>query len=405
MGVDPNKSNFVAALYAKFLPKSMWNKKVELYKSFGLTDDNICEAFVKHPFCMLKFVQKIEACIGFFVKELGWEPAEVTNNSVLLSLDLDKRVVPRAAVAIVGVVITDDAGMQGIVRALIQNQKRVVLGVKRACEFGLLKRRDVNSQLGSTHRVGNGPLQYVGGETTVIKDTNSDRWSVFEAYAELKQFGYVEENISALWFKDPTHEDMEKILKLFKGDADSIAMCKIAELRDYVELYVVHKVEEEDVFSAAGYIDVEKDHGMVDKSEGQELVVYGGEQAGRNQSKPGADDSGVETRDSDDDVNQEAEFGHSGDSDSLDSEYKPSEEEDDNKDDLHFTECEYELDPDGNGAMKKKGVTTENLDNEEGANSDELDLDHEVGVEGSDSDHQGVRYPVHKAQKDMNQYK
>ncbi|XLU25892.1 hypothetical protein S245_061958, partial [Arachis hypogaea] len=100
MGVDPNKSNFVAALYAKFLPKSMWNKKVELYKSFGLTDDNICEAFVKHPFCMLKFVQKIEACIGFFVKELGWEPAEVTNNSVLLSLDLDKRVVPRAAVAI-----------------------------------------------------------------------------------------------------------------------------------------------------------------------------------------------------------------------------------------------------------------------------------------------------------------
>nr|XP_025630062.1 transcription termination factor MTEF1, chloroplastic-like [Arachis hypogaea] len=98
MGVDPNKANFVAALYAKFLPKSMWDKKVELYKSFGLTDDNIREAFVKHPFCMLKSVQKIEACVGFFVKELGWEPAEVTNNPVLLSLDLDKRIVPRAAV-------------------------------------------------------------------------------------------------------------------------------------------------------------------------------------------------------------------------------------------------------------------------------------------------------------------
>ncbi|KAL4345660.1 uncharacterized protein LOC107614066 [Arachis ipaensis] len=98
MGVDPNKSNFVPALYAKFLPKSMWDKKVELYKSFGLTDDNIREAFVKHPFCMLKSVQKIEDCIGLFVKELGWEPAEVTNNPVLLSLDLDKRVFPRAAV-------------------------------------------------------------------------------------------------------------------------------------------------------------------------------------------------------------------------------------------------------------------------------------------------------------------
>ncbi|RYR42608.1 hypothetical protein Ahy_A08g039065 [Arachis hypogaea] len=195
----------------------------------------------------------------------------------------------------------------------------------------------------------NGPLQYVGGETTVIEEIDSDRLSVFEAYAELKQFGYVEENISALWFKDPTHENMEENLKLFKGDADLIAMYKITELRDYVELYVVHKVEEEDVFPVAGYIDVEEDHGMVNKSEGQELVVYGGEQAGRNQSEPGADDSGAETRDNDDDVNQEAKFGNSGDSDSLDSKYKPSEEEDDNKDDLYFIDCEDELDPDGSG--------------------------------------------------------
>ncbi|XP_052115357.1 transcription termination factor MTERF8, chloroplastic isoform X2 [Arachis duranensis] len=98
MGVDPSKANFVPALYAKLLPKSMWDRKVELYKSFGLTDDNIREAFVKHPFCMLKSVQKIEACIEFFVKELGWKPVDVTNYPVLLSLNLEKRLVPRAAV-------------------------------------------------------------------------------------------------------------------------------------------------------------------------------------------------------------------------------------------------------------------------------------------------------------------
>ncbi|KAL4398078.1 hypothetical protein S245_002735 [Arachis hypogaea] len=98
MGVDPAKANFVPALYAKLLPKSMWDRKVELYKSFGLTDDNIREAFVKHPFCMLKSVQKIEACIEFFVKELGWKPVDVTNYPVLLSLNLEKRLVPRAAV-------------------------------------------------------------------------------------------------------------------------------------------------------------------------------------------------------------------------------------------------------------------------------------------------------------------
>ncbi|RYR19507.1 hypothetical protein Ahy_B03g064290 [Arachis hypogaea] len=56
-------------------------------------------------------------------------------------------------------------------------------------------------------------------------------------------------------------------------------------------------------------------------------------------------------------------------------------------------------------AMKKKGVANEDFENDEGENNDELDLDHEVGAEGSDSEHQGVRYPVHKAQKDMNKYK
>ncbi|XP_020961057.1 uncharacterized protein LOC110263674 [Arachis ipaensis] len=193
-----------------------------------------------------------------------------------------------------------------------------------------------------------------GGETTVIEEIDGDRWSVFEAYVELKHFGYVEENIPSLWFKDSTHEDMEKNLKLFKSDADSIVMCKIAELRDYVELYVVYKVEEEDVFPAAGYIDVGEKDGMVDISEGQDLR--------------------------DNEVNQEVECGNSSDSDSLDSEYKPSGEEDDSEYDLHFIDSDDELDPDVSGfqdvnvmnkkrrAVKKKGVANEDFENDEGGN-------------------------------------
>ncbi|RYR26168.1 hypothetical protein Ahy_B02g060336 [Arachis hypogaea] len=257
----------------------------------------------------------------------------------------------------------------------------------------------------------NGPLEYVGGKTIVIEEIDGDRWSVFEAYVELKQFGYVEENIPSLWFKDPTHEDLEKNLKLFKTDVDSIEMCKIPELRDYVELYVVHKVEEEEVFPAAGYIDVGEKDGMGDiSSEGQELVLYGGLDEGQNQSGPGGSDSGLED-------DNEVEYGNSSDSDSLDSEYKPSGKEDDSKDDLHFTDSDDELDPDVSGFqdvnvmskkrrdVKKNAVGNEDFENDEGGNSDDLDLDHEVGAEGSDSEHQGVRFPVHKAQKDMNQYK
>ncbi|MED6106457.1 hypothetical protein PIB30_005092 [Stylosanthes scabra] len=98
IGIDPPKANFVPALYAKLLPKSTWDKKVEFYKRFGLTDDNIREAFVKHPFCMMLSEQKIEATMGFFLKELGWESVQVARRPVLLALNLDKRIVPRAAV-------------------------------------------------------------------------------------------------------------------------------------------------------------------------------------------------------------------------------------------------------------------------------------------------------------------
>ncbi|QHN94907.1 hypothetical protein HN51_042759 [Arachis hypogaea] len=117
-----------------------------------------------------------------------------------------------------------------------------------------------------------GPLQYVGGETTIIEDIDCDRWSLFEAYAELKQFGYVEENISALWYKDPMDENIKKNIKLFQGDADAIAICKIAELREYVELFVVHKVEKENILPKAGYKDVGGDQGIGDKGERQEVV-------------------------------------------------------------------------------------------------------------------------------------
>ncbi|RYQ87617.1 hypothetical protein Ahy_B09g095135 [Arachis hypogaea] len=237
----------------------------------------------------------------------------------------------------------------------------------------------------------NGPLQYVGGETTVIEEIDGDRWSVFEVYTELKQFGYVEENIPSLWFKDPADEDMEKNLKLFKSDADSIAMCRIAELRDHVELYVVHKVQDEEVFPDAGYIDVGDKDGMGDISEGQELVLYGGVDEGRNQSEPVAADSRAED-------DNEVEYGNSSDSDSLDSEYKPSGEEDDSEHDVHFTDSDDELD-------HENAVANEDFEDADGGNSDDLDLDHQVGADGSDSEHKGLRFPVHMFQKYMNQYK
>ncbi|RYR40062.1 hypothetical protein Ahy_A09g045729 [Arachis hypogaea] len=253
----------------------------------------------------------------------------------------------------------------------------------------------------------NGPLEYVGGETTVIEEIDGDRWSVFEAYAELKQLRYVEENTPSLWFKDPVAEDMEKNLKLFKTDADSIEMCRIAELRGHVDLYVVHKVQDEEMFPDVGYIDVGDKDGMGDISEGQELVPYGGVDEGEKQSEPFAADSGAED-------DNEVGYDKSSDSDSLDSEYNPSGEEDDSEDDVHFTDSDDDVDPEVSRfqdvnvmskkprAVNKNACANEQFENVEGGDSDDLDFDHQVG---SDSEHEGFTFPVHKLQKDMSQYK
>ncbi|KAK7264601.1 hypothetical protein RJT34_32210 [Clitoria ternatea] len=98
LGFDPSKSNFVPAMYAKELFKTTQDKKVELYKRWGWTDDAISKAFVKHPFCMLVSEQKIEEVFEFFVNHIGWEPLALARYPVFFSLSLRKRSIPRASV-------------------------------------------------------------------------------------------------------------------------------------------------------------------------------------------------------------------------------------------------------------------------------------------------------------------
>ncbi|RYR48073.1 hypothetical protein Ahy_A07g034069 [Arachis hypogaea] len=149
---------------------------------------------------------------------------------------------------------------------------------------------------------------------------------------------------------------------------------------------------------------------MGDISEGKELVLYGGVDEGRKQSEPFAAYSGAED-------DNEVEYDNSSYSDSLDSEYNPYGEEDDSEDDVHFTDSDDKLDPEVSGfqhvnvmskkprAVKKNAGATEQFENDEGGDSDDLDFDHQVGADGSDSEHEDFIFPIHKLQKDMSQYK
>ncbi|RYR48973.1 hypothetical protein Ahy_A07g035175 [Arachis hypogaea] len=242
-----------------------------------------------------------------------------------------------------------------------------------------------------------GTLQYIGGEKTVIEDVDSDCWSIFEAYAELGQFGYTKENIAALWYKDPASEWLEKALKLFATDRDTLKMCKIASLRGYVEVFVVHVVEDAEEFPEAGFIDV---GGQAEQNPGNELVVYEGEKV---QEMKNDNVQGVNEKDQvDTDVVTE--------NDRVESNSDDDSDDDEEYDD----ESGFEEDTTGKSSKrvdKGKGIMNGNFSDEEGFNSDEVDLEYEVGVGSGDEEgegedkNEGRGYPINKECKDMNTYK
>ncbi|RYR34948.1 hypothetical protein Ahy_A10g050009 [Arachis hypogaea] len=219
----------------------------------------------------------------------------------------------------------------------------------------------------------NGTLKYIGGQRTVIEDVDMDCWSIFEAYAEVGQFGYTKKKISASWYKDPNSEWLENDLKLFEEDRDAIEMCKIAEKKGHVELYVVHKGEQ----------------GQNVKRDNAKKVNEG------------------------DKLNPEEQVKSNSDDDSNDENFIPSDGEVDSADDVMFTDSEEEYNDesgfdevrggtDGDRVDKRKGVVGGDFSDEEGFNSDKVDVDYEVGggseKEDSEDDdnNEASRYLIHK---------
>ncbi|QHN99702.1 uncharacterized protein DS421_13g400090 [Arachis hypogaea] len=245
----------------------------------------------------------------------------------------------------------------------------------------------------------NGTLEYIGGERTVIEDIDMGCWSVFEAYVEVGQFGYTKENIAGFWYKDPSSKWLEKDLKLFEGDRDAIEMCKIAGNSGHIELYVVHKVEDAEDFFEVGFLDVggQSEHNQeVERGNDEEvhnekqLVIFQGElgQKGKMDNVEKVDEG---------DKYVEEQGKSNSDKDSDDEDFIPSGDEVDSADDVVFTD--------------RKGVAGGDFSDEEGFNSDEVDLEYEVGggskKEDSEDDdnHEASRYPIHRDVKDMTTYK
>ncbi|MED6143706.1 hypothetical protein PIB30_008347 [Stylosanthes scabra] len=103
-----------------------------------------------------------------------------------------------------------------------------------------------------------GVMRYKGQEL-IIEDNDSDFWSVYEAEEQLRRLGHEDDDISAMWYKDPAVEDYSVGLRQFVKDADALKMVRIGVERGHVELFVVHEDAPEEGFPEIGYIDVPGD--------------------------------------------------------------------------------------------------------------------------------------------------
>ncbi|XP_025012028.1 transcription termination factor MTERF6, chloroplastic/mitochondrial-like [Ricinus communis] len=99
MGFDPSKSKFVVAITVLTgTSRSMWDRKVDVYKRWGWSTEDIYRAFAKNPWCMTISEDKLMAVMDLYVNKLNLESSVIAHRPLLLSLSLKKRLVPRASV-------------------------------------------------------------------------------------------------------------------------------------------------------------------------------------------------------------------------------------------------------------------------------------------------------------------
>ncbi|KAI0531405.1 hypothetical protein KFK09_000959 [Dendrobium nobile] len=96
MGFDASKLVFALGVNVlSGLSSSTWNKKLELFRSLGWSNEDTFTAFKCHPYCMLISEEKIKRNYGFFIEKLKWEPSYVAARSIILSYSFDKTISPR----------------------------------------------------------------------------------------------------------------------------------------------------------------------------------------------------------------------------------------------------------------------------------------------------------------------
>ncbi|OMO95371.1 Mitochodrial transcription termination factor-related protein [Corchorus olitorius] len=95
-GSNPLEWKFLFAIVVlRQNSKSNWESKFDVYKKWGLSEEQIWEAFLKYP-CVMKASQdKIAKTMEFLVNTMGIQPSAIANQGGVFRQSLEKRIVPR----------------------------------------------------------------------------------------------------------------------------------------------------------------------------------------------------------------------------------------------------------------------------------------------------------------------
>jgi mTERF domain-containing protein len=98
LGFDPNQLQFVIAIRSMAMSKTLWEQKVEAYRSFGLSKVEIYSAFKRKPLFMAISKKKIKKFMDFFVNKLKMKPLLISKKPIIVLYSLEKRIIPRCSV-------------------------------------------------------------------------------------------------------------------------------------------------------------------------------------------------------------------------------------------------------------------------------------------------------------------
>ncbi|KAK8938145.1 hypothetical protein KSP40_PGU018447 [Platanthera guangdongensis] len=99
MGFNPSNPMFIHGIKVMAgLTQPSWERKLQLYRSLGWSQEETLSAFKKSPSCMCISEEKIRRVMAFFVENLKWEPSRLAVMPIVLSFSFEKRIVPMYAV-------------------------------------------------------------------------------------------------------------------------------------------------------------------------------------------------------------------------------------------------------------------------------------------------------------------